>query len=84
MTEWRPIKTAPAAGGWLLILYDPDAGVGPGYFGWDDGLVYSAPDDEEGQIYYESRGTPEWFCFDHECMKRIFPTHWMPLPEPPK
>jgi len=58
MSEWQPIKTAPA-GDDLLLAWVETGEMRVGYFNGNS-----------------------WLCdavsFDFE------PTHWMPLPEPPK
>lgn len=68
MTEWRPIETAPD---------DCDS-----YLVSDGETVWLAwrNDDEDSK---NRPGT--WMdatCPDHQD-GRIYPTHWMPLPEPP-
>jgi hypothetical protein len=69
MNEWQPIETAPKDT--LLILYLKDEGViiGEGWHTYDE-PPYGEPSKD---LYWwvEQRG-------------RVHPTHWMPLPEPPK
>lgn len=80
--EWQPIETAPKDGTYI-ILYQPDFK--------DENTVRQARKPREMRIstgffdYYEKRG---WFEFQsgdgYEYQEnQIFPTHWMPLPNPP-
>lgn len=72
MSEWQPIKTAPRDGTPVLI--------------WDNG-VYRAHWSEEAHDY-KFEDYPGWQIFDCEdgfySVASKSPTHWMPLPEPPK
>lgn len=73
MSEWQPIETAPRDGTKVLLIvvgYEPAVGA---YYerGWD----YQ----EEGDFVQEAHYT-EW-C---ETTGPWEPTHWMPLPAPPK
>lgn len=87
MTEWQPIETAPAQHGLTALLYVPGLNdwqrpkelprIVVGYLdieGWDGGAWISDVADIEG---YESTG-------DYIVHNPVHPTHWMPLPEPPK
>lgn len=75
--SWQPIKTIPE--NQEVLLYDPSwvcedfnpKGIRIGFYGQGDGLYYTA----------------EWV--DHQDFYasveiELPPTHWMPLPEPPK
>ena len=74
MTEWQPIETAPKDGTPMLLFY-PILGV---CFGcWDHigtadwWIADSVGEDPSG-----------WRCpYQEDDME---PTHWMPLPAPPK
>lgn len=94
MSEWRDISTAPKGGGaemvtdpaWvepprILLLFadEPNRDVVLAYWDW----YYAAPD---GHGYED--GVLAW-VIDRtaETVDKHFdtgPTHWMPLPEPPK
>ena len=71
--EWRPIETAPKDGTWVLLGSngtDSSSGtwVTQGYF-YDEGWRGETTDD----------GAPG-YCVLHDSQ----PTHWLPLPTPPK
>lgn len=70
MTEWQPIETAPK--GKMVLVYE------------DEYQEYYVAENIKGVWQYAStsiwpRGTFKQ-NIDFVCM----PTHWMPLPEPPK
>lgn len=71
MSEWQDIETAPKDGTWIL--------------GWP---LWSTEDREgkyhkrSGEIKYVE-GAGYWFTMQ-QTMPAWSPTHWMPLPEPPK
>ena len=81
MNEWQPIETAPKDGTRVLLFggeqevwkSQRDSKAGPMVVGWADGTEY---------------GEQAWrFCtYDSGFYGRLDtqPTHWMPLPEPPK
>lgn len=71
MTAWQPISTAPKDGTWILAII---AGF------WEMNIPYipdvvSWNDESGGWNFCEEEG---------EIDKDWKPTHWMPLPEPPK
>jgi hypothetical protein len=71
--EWQPIETAPKDGSEFLS-YSPDI-FGQTKYGFQcvcffDGREFYISDDEYG------RGDM--------CNTEVTPTHWMPLPAPPK
>jgi len=73
MTKWQPIETAPKDG--TAILAWPINGNG----------FYSK--DEEDRISYVVRWYARnavWLEASGEEYMQCYPTHWMPLPAPPK
>lgn len=77
MTEWQPIETAPISGEAILCLNA------------DTGEVRVGVRKQFSDVHYERTGRHwyEWFRDDLHCRGHtwsIEPTHWMPLPEPPK
>jgi hypothetical protein len=74
MAEWQPIETAPKDGTRILVV--------------DCGFVQIARWDEEFDNYNDRQGVPAWATF--ACDDGFYseyaenPTHWMPLPEPPR
>jgi hypothetical protein len=73
MSEWQPIETAPKSGMDILLLY---GSVHEGR--WH--VASSAPDVQRKQKIFEHGWY--WAGFNGP-VGPIFPTHWMPLPEPP-
>jgi hypothetical protein len=72
MSEWQPIETAPKDGTTLILGWLQRDRVSIGWFGpklSTHGVNYG---DDWGY------GT-EW-----DCKYSTPPTHWMPLPEPPR
>ena len=73
MSEWQPIETAPKDGSVVLAT-------------WGD-LVVMATFHCEGSssdVYAVAVPDKEFFQW-HEMVNRLFrPTHWKPLPQPPK
>jgi hypothetical protein len=78
-TEWQPIETAPTAPK-MVALYYNDIPVYPGLpdyrderwsLGFFDGNEFRELG--TGHLIFEGINTPPYL-----------PTHWMPLPEPPK
>lgn len=75
MSDWQPIETAPKDQ--TILLYRPTASsyarIAPGE--WDDQRHHARP-------------TPHWMSWHRLALvsdnKEHSPTHWMPLPEPPK
>jgi hypothetical protein len=75
MSEWMDIDSAPRDR--MILLYRPDAPgwgqVAPGK--WSDEIYARRP-----KPYWEL-----WLKFGGVTDARLWlPTHWMPLPEPPK
>lgn len=69
MSEWQPIETAPRDGTLVLLWWDGD--FAPVGF-WQDGWVYTMTQARnlDGAVI--------------DILLGYEPTHWMPLPEPPK
>jgi len=79
MNEWQPIDTAPKDGT-VVLLYGIWAGEihGPARSkAFDIGSFQDGRSDFPGNDWWVL-GTGDYY----ECWMR--PTHWMPLPEPPK
>lgn len=73
MADWQPIETAPKTGAYILL--GNDAGTWIGKFQEQYRSGYRPPDPWQSMM------------LNHRHMGRfpsIKPTHWMPLPEPPK
>ena len=86
MSKWQPIETAPKDGTDILLGASgefPRSTVGH----WAD-------DDEMREVIGDCGGEcrcpvyeyhdPCWLSWDGGFTKEHPPTHWMPLPEPPK
>ena len=79
MSDWQPIETAPKDGTKILVGRDghqTTTGV------WVE---------DKGRTLVPDLNEPYWEKFDHSWWDVVFsedewfsPTHWMPLPEPPK
>lgn len=86
MTEWRPIETAPKDGT-EIILFCPRGDGTPGKtYRLTSGSWFIpptctyTPDPEE-----DFDEPPSWLSWDGGFSENtMMPTHWMPLPEPPK
>lgn len=67
---WKPIETAPKDGRHVLVAVTNDE---PGYV---------------AEAYYEEDADRGWFSANTHWTDyvdgQLFPSHWMPLPEPPK
>lgn len=68
--EWQPIETAPKADDVPLLLFGPSTGEVSGHR--DPAIMIGY---RFGATWYELGG-------DYYTV-HVFPTHWMPLPEPP-
>lgn len=76
--KWRPIKTAPKDGTWILACV-PDADP---FYVETRGGYSSAPESIHWAVYHpNSRGKEEWR--DQYGIRRPHATHWQPLPAPP-
>ena len=67
--EWQPIETAPKDGTWILV-YKPF-----NLYGFDDSEWYVDK--------YIVRWADECWNISMDDIV-VYPTHWMPLPNPPK
>jgi hypothetical protein len=72
MSEWQPIETAPTDGTWVLVW-------GPSQRWSSVMMAWFALNHRSGKAYWKD--STEWD--DYELVDDQ-PTHWMPLPEPPK
>jgi hypothetical protein len=77
--KWQPIETAPKDGSEILLytsyeaeLPDEESFSSVQIGSWDDGNI----DVPIGSVWYRA---PGW-----DCPVVGKPTHWMPLPEPPR
>jgi hypothetical protein len=81
MSEWKPIETAPKDGRDILLSNNEERH-------YEDRWVVAGS--YEKRRYKNSRGgklTKSGFYnqfLDNDDDGPIYPTHWMPLPEPPK
>ena len=88
MREWQPIETAPKDGTAILVWFD-FATVSIVHIAW-----YRSAEEWENSGQYCGWGTFKdwigWWCYpEHSITQKKLegptnPTHWMPLPEPPK
>lgn len=81
---WQPIETAPRDGTDILVYYEfatvPIAHIAR----WDDGEMWDSTgfsSQEEAAGWWSNI---ESFVSQHKLSGYNTPTHWMPLPEPPK
>lgn len=82
MSEWRPIETAPKDGTAVLVMRDIWPGTETGHAEECNGHnTYVAQ-------FWDGEGDEgEWMCYMdmiREPICPIEPTHWMPLPLPPR
>jgi hypothetical protein len=70
VSDWQPIETAPKDGEWLFLAGKSGYVHRPGFMLAGRWNIYRG--------YWE--GTEDNALDDYG----IMPTHWMPLPEPPK
>ena len=68
MSEWQPIETAPKDGEDLLLWWEEDVAIGCWW------------------LFHPNVHPPRWVDSreDAGVTHDPEPTHWMPLPEPPK
>lgn len=89
MSDWRPIETAPKDGRSVLVYADGyDAmGYGVQWIGaacWTTMLLAGEPPHWMGlpPARHETETFPDGTSWQKPIP--VTPTHWMPLPEPPK
>jgi len=87
MSEWQPIETAPRDGTEILGWRDDCGAMLIRYTACD--AFMSEDEIERSGLDEETLFKPDWFGADFVagCMRlegSELPTHWMPLPEPPK
>ena len=70
--KWQPIETAPKDGSWVIVVFPYSPPM--------VSLATYKPQFRRGGRGGQSAG---WRSY-HERLSEISPTHWMPLPEPPK
>lgn len=68
MSEWKPIDTAPRDGSWIL--------------GWRDTFIQDQI--EVWRLATYNKNPDMWLNAADSNDYDQQPTHWMPLPEPPK
>jgi hypothetical protein len=88
MSEWQPIETAPKDGTEILAWRD-DAGVMLVRYTSMDAFLTETELSRHGyRADDEAVAEEDWFYSDFVHGGRLAgdetPTHWMPLPEPPK
>lgn len=69
---WHPIETAPKDGTWVILIEEEIVGFD------DKSRVYPS---RHSIAHFEDGG---WLEMGTEPWGVKEPTHWMPLPEPPK
>lgn len=74
--EWQPIETAPKDGT-EIIVFHKDGGVCAAFCP-GDGFAWHCMDGNNTVIHKSGKSIPAITSFLES------PTHWMPLPEPPK
>lgn len=88
MTEWKPIDTAPKDGSRVLCWrVDWGREWSPCFLIWktNSRIVGARQAGEHVEDFSDSYfGDPEEFDDYHLALPYHAPTHWMPLPEPPK
>jgi hypothetical protein len=77
VSEWQPIATAPKDGRRVLV-YAPE---------WGDITCgeYHTNRERDDRGRFQAGGWAYWLAMDEDYRSSYcHPTHWMPLPEPPK
>ena len=84
--KWRPIETAPKDGTWILAFVPATQRTHS--LQWDvefEFECYDGSEDDGGNAVYRGAWTDHAVAsFGYEETKEYTPTHWMPLPEPPR
>lgn len=73
--EWRTMDSAPESGD-VILVYRPDSGVFSAHYVEEDAHTSNYLNPPEGECY--------WFSTCGDDLTNEMPTHWMPLPQPPK
>jgi hypothetical protein len=88
MSEWQPIETAPRDG--TVIQAKIPSHGSDNIIAWLDGLINENGEDCGGWSFAEDQEPPDdWtdgICWasNEDGKPSTSPTHWKPLPEPPK
>lgn len=80
MSEWQPIETSPKDGTRVLIFNGYGAMDIAGYVEQFTERLEFVRSDKDGDVYQTVRNDFSYWDTDIA----YDPTHWMPLPEPPK
>jgi hypothetical protein len=80
--EWQSIETAPTDG--TAVLLAPNMCVGTWDFGAEKWLVMNVPLNSDLTIAGEYAAGNPWFEVMADAFGGPAPTHWMPLPAPPR
>ena len=86
--EWQPIETAPRDGTPFQARI-PSFGD-DNIIAWTNGLLDGSENECGGWFFAEEQEPPEcWtdgvcWAVNEDGFPSVAPTHWMPLPEPPK
>lgn len=74
--EWQPIETAPKDGTWIMIFCPCEEFPTHDITHWVAKFGYCDPEHSLETAWVDQD--------DAVVMRQQEPTHWMPLPEPPK
>lgn len=86
--DWQPIETAPKDGTWIQAII-PGHGA-DNIIAWLNGLLDTDGDDCGGWSFVTEQEPPDCWsdgvCWEHNAdgVPSVIPTHWRPLPAPPK
>lgn len=77
MSEWRTIDSAPKDGTCILTFQEPENGgiCGLSVSSWDENI------NGGGESGFFDGSVASWGYEEYAILR---PTHWMPLPSPPK
>ena len=83
MTEWKPIETAPLMEP-IIVTWKNDKGDSVVYMACKN-IISTRADTEHWETFNLDRIVSYWSSdMDGEDQLEVRPTHWMPLPAPPK
>jgi hypothetical protein len=77
MSAWQPIETAPKGArgyAWMMLCWGREDGLATGTGFHAEGRFFAAA------TFFKPSGFP---AFEHRQIE-VFPTHWMPIPQPPE